>query len=127
MDREQGVRTAAERFIAAIAAGDGDGITSMMSTDAQRQLVETAVGRGFDVAAAPEAAAHIYAGPWMTLFASVAVDSVQIEGDRATVTYRHATYGSDADDAFVLVEVEGGWLVDSWAEDEDDDTIDLHA
>jgi hypothetical protein len=51
---------------------------------------------------------------------------VEIEDQRATVTYRHTTYGRDPHDALLLGNVEGRWLIDFCPEEEDDpDTIDV--
>jgi hypothetical protein len=54
----------------------------------------------------------------------IRVDGVQIEGERATVTFGHPTFGRDPDDDFfLLVNVDGRWLIDSFPDDEDDDDI----
>ena len=49
---------------------------------------------------------------------------MEVDGDRATVTFSHPTYRRDpADDLFSLVYVDGRWLVDSFPDDRDDDDI----
>jgi hypothetical protein len=117
---EAAARAATEQFIAALVTGDGGAIASLMSPKAQGELLQAARRWKLDVATPAEAAARIWGGPWTALLDEVRVDDVRIDGDRATVTYSHLTYGRDEDDLFRLHEVDGRWLVDEFLDDHDD-------
>ena len=121
MDRAVAARSAAELFIAAIVARDGGAISSLMSPKAQGELLQSVRRWDGDVATAAEAASRVWAGAWTALFQEVRIDDVELDGGRATVTYRHPTYGRDPDDFFVLLEIDGRWLVDELAPDDDDE------
>jgi hypothetical protein len=122
MDETGAPASVAEQLIGAIAAGDAARIVSLMSIHAQGQLVALARRRGFEVVTAEDAARRIWSGPWTSLFAEVQVESVAIEGQRATVTYRHRTYGRDPDDQLVLTQVDGAWLLDIPFPDDGEET-----
>ncbi len=123
MDRPDAAHAAAEQFIAAILSGDGGAITTLMSPKAQSELLQAVHRWDVDVSTAQDAAARVWGGPWVELLRDVRIDTVQIEGERATATYSHPTYGRDPDDFFPLLEVDGRWLVNEFLDDRDDDDI----
>ena len=89
-------------------------------------LLLDAVGgaaRAPGVGTSEEAAARVWSGPWTALMRGVRVDDVRLDGNRATVTYSHATFGRDPDDMVALLEVDGRWLVDALPVDDDPDDI----
>ena len=93
MDRPDAAHAAAEQFIAAILSGDGGAITTLMSPKAQSELLQAVHRWDVDVSTAQDAAARVWGGPWVELLRDVRIDTVQIEGERATATYSHPTYG----------------------------------
>jgi hypothetical protein len=122
VDRERAALETAEQFIAAIVSRDAVAITSLMSSKAQAELLD-AVRRWVPAVGTPEqAAARVFDQPWTDVFApGFEVESVEIDGERATVAYRHRTYGRDDDDVFRLADIGGRWLVDEFPDDHDDD------
>jgi hypothetical protein len=122
VDRERAAREAAEQFIAAIVSGDAAAITALMTPKAQDELLQSMRRWGVSVATVQDAAARVWNPRWTALFADVRVDSVEIEGGHATVTYSHPEYGRDDDDAFSLAEIDGRWLLDEFLDDYDDDS-----
>jgi hypothetical protein len=91
VDRESAARDAAVNYLAAMAAGDAAVLTPLMSTKAQSETLQLVRRWGVEAATAQDAVARVFAGPWMTVFGDVRVDTVQIEGDRAMVTFSHPT------------------------------------
>lgn len=122
MHRERAAREAAEQFIAAIVSGDPAAITALMTCKAQDELLQSMRRWGVSVATVQDAAARVWNPRWTAPFADVQVDSVEIEGEHATVTYSHPEYGRDDDDMFPLAEIDGRWLLDEFLDDYDDDS-----
>ena len=121
MDQQRAAREAAETFIAAIVSGDGAAIASLISAKAQAELLQVVRRWVAGVVTAQEAAAIVWGGPWTALFADVRVDDVEIDGERATATYSHLTFGRDDDDFFALADIDGRWLIDAFPEDDEDE------
>lgn len=94
-----------------------------MSAKALDELLQAVRRWDTSVTTAQEAAARVWRAPnaATALFGEVRIDTVEIDGDRAMVTFSHPTYGRDPeDDFFPLVYTDGRWLVDSFPDDADD-------
>jgi hypothetical protein len=123
VDEAAAVRAAADALWAAVRAGDGAAIASLMSPKAREELVE-AVRRWVPAVLTPEeAAARVWGGPWTALFSSVVTVSVEVDGTQAVARWDvpdlHGE--SDEDDYLVLVKLDGRWVVDSFPDDHDPD------
>jgi hypothetical protein len=123
VDEAAAVRAAADAFWAAVLAGDGAAITSLMSPKAREDLLRHVCRWGPAVSTAEDAAARVFGGSWTGWFSSVVTDSVELQGTQAIARWElpGLDYGhSDEDDYVVLVKLDGRWVVDSVPGDGDD-------
>jgi hypothetical protein len=120
VDRARAASDTAQAYLAAIAASDIDAITALMSTTGPDKLVRAVRGHGVDVATARDAAARVWGGSWTALLEGVHVETVELDGARAIVTFADPSCGRDPEDCLALADVNGRWLVDSFPDEQDD-------
>jgi hypothetical protein len=123
VDEAAAARAAADAFWAAVRAGDGAAIASLMSPKAREKLVKE-VRRWVPAVLAPEeAAARVWGGSWSALAPRFVTDSVELHGTQAIARWDlpdlHGE--SEEDDYVVLVKLEGRWVVDLIPDDKDPD------
>jgi hypothetical protein len=124
VDEAAAARAAADAFWAAVLAGDGTAITSLMSPKSREDLVGHVRRWIPTVATAEEAAARVSAAKWTGWFSSVVTESVELQGTQAIARWGlpGLDYGRpDEDDYLLLVKLDGRWVVELVPGDDDPD------
>jgi hypothetical protein len=101
----------AEQLVRALGAKNAEAVASMLDPESLDVLVQEARRQGFEVFGPVEAARHVYGGIVGDVLGEVEIESVDVQGTEARVTYVHPRYGRDQDDVLVLRNVGDRWLV----------------
>jgi hypothetical protein len=97
-------------LVRAIGAKDAEALTGMLDQESLDALVQAARQQGWEVSGPVEAARRMYSGAVGELLGEVEIESVDVQGAEAHVTYAHPRYGRDQDDVFVMRRVGDRWL-----------------